>query len=46
MLSIVSVDWIIACMVQLYESERDVHECSNFRGRSLLSVVAKVYGGY
>ena len=44
MLSIVSVDWVIACMVPLYKSKGDGHECSNFRGISLLSVVGKVYG--
>ena len=43
MLSIVSVDWVIACTVSLYEGKGDVHECSNFRGISLLSVVGKVY---
>ena len=36
MLSIVPVDWVIACMVPLYKSKGDVHECSNFRGISLL----------
>ena len=44
MLSIVIVDWVIACMVPLYKGKGDVHECSNFRGISLLSVVGKVYG--
>ena len=44
MLSIVPVDWVIACMVPLYKGKGDVHECSNFRGISLLSVVGKVYG--
>ena len=44
MLSIVPVDWVIACMVPLYKGKGDVHECSNFRGISLLSVVEKVYG--
>ena len=43
MLSIVVVDWVIACMVPLYKGKRDVCECSNFRGISLLSVVGKVY---
>ena len=43
MLSIVLVDWGIACMVPLYKGKGDVHECSNFRGISLLSVVGKVY---
>ena len=28
----------------LYKGKGDVHECSNFRGISLLSVVGKVYG--
>ena len=31
-------------MVPLYKGMGDVHECSNFRGISLLSVVGKVYG--
>ena len=31
MLSIVPVDWVIACMVPLYKGKGDVHECSNFR---------------
>ena len=43
MLSIVPVDWVIACMVPLYKGKRDVYECSKFRGISL-SVVGKVYG--
>ena len=43
-LSIVPVDWVIACMVPLYKGKGDVHECSNFRGIRLLSVVGKVYG--
>ena len=46
MLSIVPVDWVIACMVPLCKGKGDVHDCSNFRGISLLSVVGKVYGGY
>ena len=44
MLSIVPVDWVIACMLPLYKGKEDVYECSNFRGISLLSVVGKVYG--
>ena len=44
MLSIVPVDWVIACMVPLYKGEGDMHECSNFKGISLLSVVGNVYG--
>ena len=43
MLSAVPVDWVIAYMVALYKGKGDVHECSNFRGISLLSVVGKVY---
>ena len=31
-------------MVPLYKGKGDVHECSSFRGTSLLSVVGKVYG--
>ena len=44
MLSIVPVDWVVACMVPLYKSKGDMYECSSFRGISLLSVVGKVYG--
>ena len=44
MLSIVLVDWVIACIVPLYKGKGDMYECSNFRGISLLSVVGKVYG--
>ena len=44
MLSIVPVDWVIACITPLYKGKRYVHKCSNFRGISLLSVVGKVYG--
>ena len=44
MSSIVPVDWVIACVVPLYKGKGDVHECSNFRGISLLRVVGKVYG--
>ena len=44
MLSIVPVDWIIACMVPLYKSKGDMYECSNSSGTSLLSVVGKVHG--
>ena len=39
MLSIVPVDWVIACMAPLYKGIGDVHECRNFRGISLLGVV-------
>ena len=39
MLSIVPVDLVIACMVPLYKGKGDVHDCSNFRGISLLSMV-------
>ena len=44
MLSIVPVDWVIACMVPLYKGKGDVYDCSNFRDISLLSVIGKVYG--
>ena len=44
MLSRVPMDWAIACMVPLYKGKGDVHECNNFRGVNLLSVVGKVYG--
>ena len=39
MLSVVPVDWVIACMVPLYKGKGDVHECSNFRDISLLNVI-------
>ena len=38
------VDWVLAVIVPLYKGKGDVHECSNSRGISLLSVVGKVYG--
>ena len=42
---VTALEWlVIACMVPLYNGKGDVHECSNFRGISLLSVVEKVYG--
>ena len=44
MLQTVPVDWVIACMVPLYKGKGYVHECSNSRGISLLSVVEKVSG--
>ena len=44
MLSIVPMDWVIACMVPLYKGKGELHECSNFSCISLLSVVGKVYG--
>ena len=46
MLSMVPVDWVISCMVPLYKSKGNVHECSIFRGISLLSVVGKCMVGY
>ena len=39
----VPVDRVVACVVPLYKGKGDVHECSNFRGISLLSVVGEVY---
>ena len=44
MLSIVPMDWVFVIIVPLYKSMGDVHDCSNSRGISLLSVVGKVYG--
>ena len=44
MLSVVPVDWVIACMVPLYKGKGDMYDSSNFRDISLLSVVGKVYG--
>ena len=44
MLSIVPVDWVIACMVPLCKGKGDMYECSDFRGISLLIVVGKVHG--
>ena len=46
MLSIVPVDWVLACLVPLYKGKGDVHECRNFRGISLLSVVGNCMVGY
>ena len=43
-LSMCPVDWVLAIIVPLYKGKGDMHECSNFRGISLLSVVGKVYG--
>ncbi len=31
-------------MVPLYKGKGDKHECTSFRGRSLLIIVGKVYG--
>ena len=44
LLSIVPMDWVVACMVPLCKGKGDTHGCSNFRGISFLSVVGKVYG--
>ena len=38
------VEWVLAVIVPLYKGKGDIHECSNSRGISLLSVVGKVYG--
>ena len=38
------VDWVLAVIVPLYKGKGDIHDCSNSRGISLLSVVGKVYG--
>ena len=40
----VPAEWCSACIVPLYKGKGDVHECSNYRGISLLCVVGKVYG--
>ena len=42
--SVVPLDWMSACIVPLYKGKGDRHECANYRGISLLSVVGKVYG--
>ena len=34
MLSVVPVEWVIACIVPLCKGKGDVYECSNFRGIS------------
>ena len=44
LLSLVSVDWVCACIAPLFKGKGDIHECGNYRGISLLSVVGKVYG--
>ena len=41
MLSIVPVDWVIACMVPLYKGKGDMYECSNFRGISGVGHITK-----
>ena len=38
------MDWHGACIVPLYKGKGDKCKCSNLRGISLLSVVAKLYG--
>ena len=43
-LSMCPVEWVLAVIVPLYKGKGDVHECGNYRGISLLSVVGKVYG--
>ena len=44
LMGVVPSDWVSACIVPLYKGKGDKHECSNYRGISLLSVVGKVYG--
>ena len=44
LLSVVPVDWVCACIIPLFKGKGDIHECGNYRGISLLSVVGKVYG--
>ena len=43
MLSIVPVDWVIACMVPLYKGKGDMYECSNFRGTGRLSLIRQLW---
>ena len=40
----VSQDWQDACLVPIYKGKGDKRICGNYRGKSLLSVVGKVYG--
>ena len=44
MLSMVPVDCVTACIMPLSKVKGDVHECSDSRGISLLSVVENVHG--
>ena len=39
----VPMDWMSACVVPLYKGKGDRHECSSYRGISLLCVPGKVY---
>ena len=43
-LSVVPEDWVLAIIIPLFKGKGDVHDCSNYRGISLLSVVGKLYG--
>ena len=38
-------DWRSAVVVPLYKNKKERTECRNYRGISLLSVVAKIYSG-
>ena len=37
------IDWRGACIVPLYKGKGDKYECSNSKGKSLLSVVDELY---
>ena len=43
-LSVVPVDWVLAVIIPLLKGKGYVHDCSNYRDISLLSVVGKLYG--
>ena len=43
-MGVVPMDWRGACIVPLYRGKGDKCECSDSRGVSLLSVVAKLFG--
>ena len=42
---VVPEDWRSAMIVPLYKGKGERKKCSNYRGISLLSVVAKIYSG-
>ena len=43
-LSLVPEDWGLVIMIPLFKGKGDMHDCSNYWGISLLSLVGKVYG--
>ena len=41
---IVSEDWKAACIVPIYKWKDDKRDCATYRGISILSIPAKIYG--